>query len=257
MERNRSCTFGASWRDLRFCFFGVVMGQIKKMCKTCGKKKLAEDFYVSKAEKDGLYYCCKNCTKEYYQKNKERVREYYQKNKERNKERNKEKIRAYYQKNKEKIREYYQKNREKNKEKIREYYQKNKERIIKACREYKRKNRDKTRKHLCLRYRNCIEFRIKTRLCGRINRALHGRSKSAHTRELIGCSVSELMTHLELMFKDGMSWKNYGEWHIDHIRPCASFDLLDPEQQRICFNWKNLQPLWAIDNIIKSDRYAA
>ena len=50
-----------------------------------------------------------------------------------------------------------------------------------------------------------------------------------------------------------MTWQNYGDgWHIDHIHPCAAFDLTDPEQQKACFHWSNLQPLWAIDNFRKS-----
>ena len=73
--------------------------------------------------------------------------------------------------------------------------------------------------------------------------------------ELIGGSVLELMRHLEAMFKSGMSWDNYGKWHIDHIRPCASFDLTEPGQQMLCFNWKNLQPLWAVENLVKSSKY--
>lgn len=62
--------------------------------------------------------------------------------------------------------------------------------------------------------------------------------------------------HLESLFKTGMSWENYGPvWHVDHIKPCALFDLTDPEQQRICFHWTNLQPLFALDNMRKSDSY--
>lgn len=54
-----------------------------------------------------------------------------------------------------------------------------------------------------------------------------------------------------------MTWENYGfyTWHIDHIRPCASFDLSDPEQQKICFNYKNMQPLWAHENLSKHAKY--
>jgi len=71
---------------------------------------------------------------------------------------------------------------------------------------------------------------------------------------LCGCSTPELMLHLQSQFKEGMHWNNYGKWHIDHIRPCASFDLTDPEQQRQCFHYSNLQPLWAKENLSKGAR---
>lgn len=71
--------------------------------------------------------------------------------------------------------------------------------------------------------------------------------------ELIGCSPDELKKHLENQFQPGMTWDNHGlyGWHIDHIRPCASFDLTDPEQQKQCSHYTNLQPLWAQDNLDK------
>ena len=59
------------------------------------------------------------------------------------------------------------------------------------------------------------------------------------------------MLYLQGKFKEGMHWNNLGKWHIDHIRPCASFDLTDPEQQKQCFHYTNLQPLWAAENIRK------
>ncbi len=62
------------------------------------------------------------------------------------------------------------------------------------------------------------------------------------------------MMHIESKFVDGMSWENRSQWHIDHIRPCANFDLTDIEQQKICFHWSNLQPLWAKDNLRKGKR---
>ena len=74
---------------------------------------------------------------------------------------------------------------------------------------------------------------------------------------MIGCTIERLRNHLEAQFTDGMSWENYGKngWHVDHIRPCASFDLTDPEQQRQCFHYTNLQPLWATDNMRKSAKW--
>jgi|LakMenE01Jun11ns_1017448.scaffolds.fasta_scaffold9752060_1 hypothetical protein len=79
--------------------------------------------------------------------------------------------------------------------------------------------------------------------------------KSAKTLELLGCTVEQLQTFLEAEFTEGMTWENYGEWHIDHLRPCASFNLADPEEQKKCFHWTNLQPLWALDNIRKGDKW--
>jgi hypothetical protein len=92
------------------------------------------------------------------------------------------------------------------------------------------------------------------RLRHRVNQALKGYAKSAATLELLGCALEELRVHLEVRFVSGMTWDNYGQWHIDHIRPCASFDLTDPEQQRQCFHYTNLQPLWAADNLRKGAR---
>lgn len=75
---------------------------------------------------------------------------------------------------------------------------------------------------------------------------------------LLGCSSQQLREHLERQFLPGMTWDNYGKhgWHVDHVRPCASFDLTDPEQQHQCFHYTNLQPLWAADNIRKGAKVA-
>ena len=86
-----------------------------------------------------------------------------------------------------------------------------------------------------------------------------GLKKSERTMVLIGCSVDEFREHIESQFQDGMTWDNHGVngWHIDHVVPCAAFDLTDQEQQRVCFHFTNLQPLWAIDNLRKKDKIAA
>jgi hypothetical protein len=98
------------------------------------------------------------------------------------------------------------------------------------------------------------------RLRKRIGRAIRdyapGR-KGHNTATLIGCTVAELIAHLERQFLSGMSWENRRLWHIDHIKPCVSFDLSDPEQQRICFHYTNLRPLWAVENMKKHARILA
>lgn len=98
-------------------------------------------------------------------------------------------------------------------------------------------------------------FRIACALRSRVSSALNGTAKATSTLDLLGCSAQDLKTYLEVQFQPAMSWDNYGQWEIDHIRPCASFDLSEPEQQRLCFHYSNLQPLWKSQNRQKSDRY--
>ena len=97
---------------------------------------------------------------------------------------------------------------------------------------------------------------LENNIRSRLHQAMTGYRKSAKTLVLLGCSIPELKAHLERQFLPGMTWANRSAWHIDHIRPCSSFDLLDPEQQRCCFHFSNLQPLWAADNLRKSDKWA-
>jgi hypothetical protein len=80
--------------------------------------------------------------------------------------------------------------------------------------------------------------------------------KSQKVSELLGCSIQEAMNHIESQFKERMTWDNYGfyGWHIDHIIPCASFDLTDPEQQKKCFHYTNIQPLWGHENFSKGSK---
>lgn len=82
-----------------------------------------------------------------------------------------------------------------------------------------------------------------------------GGRKAIKTVEAIGCSIDFLKVHLESKFQAGMSWADRQSFHIDHIKPCALFDLTDPEQQKACFHYTNLQPLRPVDNIRKGARY--
>jgi hypothetical protein len=100
---------------------------------------------------------------------------------------------------------------------------------------------------------NKIANMFRSRLCTAIKKQLG--FKKVKSIELLGCSIPELMSHLQSKFYANMSWDNYGSyWHIDHIRPCASFNLQNEEEQQICFHYSNLQPLTAKDNIIKGAR---
>ena len=108
-------------------------------------------------------------------------------------------------------------------------------------------------------HETAVHAKIARNLRNRINLAVYGKNKSASTQELLGYTISKLSEHLEARFADGMTWQNHGRhgWHIDHIRPCASFDLTDPDQQRQCFHYSNLQPLWATDNLSKGSKAQA
>ena len=109
------------------------------------------------------------------------------------------------------------------------------------------------------RLQNDPQFKLHARLNTRISDVLkkQGVVKAAKTAELIDAEIADFKAYLSANWEEGMSWDNYGRdgWHVDHIRPCASFDLTDEEQQLACFNWRNLRPMWASENISKSDNY--
>jgi len=106
------------------------------------------------------------------------------------------------------------------------------------------------------RYATDLRYRVEKVLRSCFVQALRlGRgNKECSALGLIGCSTPELIRHIERQFNRGMSWDNYGEWEIDHIRPCASFDLTDTEEQKACFHFTNLRPIWRDANRSKSDR---
>ena len=97
------------------------------------------------------------------------------------------------------------------------------------------------------------EFKLLKTLRSRLSNAIKKKNgiKVDTTMNLTGCTITFLKGYLEAKFIDGMSWENHGEWHIDHIKPCCSFNLLDEGEQKLCFHYKNLQPLWGVDNLSK------
>ena len=98
-------------------------------------------------------------------------------------------------------------------------------------------------------------FRLSHNLRVRLKSAIKNNQKSGNTVELLGCSVSEFKLYLQSKFTPEMSWDNYGSyWEIDHILPCASFDLSNEKDQKTCFHWTNMQPLEKNENRVKSDR---
>jgi hypothetical protein len=171
---------------------------------------------------------------------------------------------SYYEENREKIISNVKARAEKNKDRIKAYqaiYRKehdkeNKEYQAKYRAMHIEKSREYSKSYQRERLKNDEAFRISRNIRARIRNAIHNNAKSKSSFELLGCTVDELKVHMEAQFKEGMTWANWGRfgWHMDHIIPCASFDLSDPEQQKACFHYTNLQPLWYWENQLKGKK---
>lgn len=147
---------------------------------------------------------------------------------------------------------WQQNNPEKYKECCRRYRQSH----LEKYREIDRKRRSQKTIYTRNRRKNNINFRLAGRLRSRMNAALRGKNKAFGTNRTLGCSIESFKIYLESKFEPGMSWNNYGRngWHIDHIMPCAIFDLTKPEHQKRCFHFSNMQPMWAQNNVRKGRR---
>lgn len=172
-------------------------------------------------------------------------RKYRDQNKEKIAERN----RKYQEQNKELIAESRRKHYEKNKGEIAEYYKQNKEKIA----EYRKQNKKKiAESNLKWRKANPEQVFIRNSL----NRCMDNfAGKRARAEKLIGYTYEQLHSHIESQFKDGMSWENRSEWHIDHIKPIKAFldeGITDP---KIINALDNLQPLWAHENLSKGAKH--
>ncbi len=111
------------------------------------------------------------------------------------------------------------------------------------------------RRRITRRYLKTPDGRLINNVRSRIAQALkRGYTKSASTLELVGCSINQFREHIENQFEQGMSWKNWSKWEIDHRVPLSSFNLADPEQQKLAFNYHNCRPMWKEANRQKSDK---
>lgn len=135
--------------------------------------------------------------------------------------------------------------RKRRKEPHKRYVARNQEKII----AYRKSEKVKERKRL--RYQSDINYRLSCLLRTRLTQSIIWSYKPENTLDLLGCSVDELKEHLENQFTNNMSWDNWGKWHIDHIKPCNQFDLSIKEDRLECFNFTNLRPLWAKDNLAR------
>lgn len=209
---------------------------IVKRCVKCGEPKELTEFHKNRRTVDGCYTYCKVCSlKDHsrdYRKNPDKKRAYN---------------RAYYLLNREKL-IVHQKTMYKNKKEIKSVYNKI----------YRMKNiekiRDYTNKYIKNKLKTNPLYRLNEYIRGNIRKSLkNGTKNRQHWEELVGFTLSQLKLHLEKNFSPGMTWDNYGEWHIDHIIPISAFNFETCKDLdfRKCWNLKNLQPLWAIENISK------
>jgi biotin operon repressor len=132
----------------------------------------------------------------------------------------------------------------------------------KSClKQYRKKNTGKMSKYMTEydKKRKKIDpnYKLRKTLRSRIGCAISRIKAKKHmnTMELTGCSINYLKKYFESLFEPGMTWKNHGEWHIDHIIPCSSWDLTKLQNQQVCFNYRNLQPLWEMENLEKHAKY--
>lgn len=166
---------------------------------------------------------------------------------------NKDYYKTYYAENSNKWKNYYEENKTDLKTKSKLYYEVNSE-ILKSKRtskltdEYRKYQNTYTKTKRSLD----INYRLRHNLRARLTRAIKNAQKSGSAIKDMGCSIEELKTHLESKFQNKMTWDNYGEWEIDHIKPLSSFDLSKREELLKACNFNNLQPLWKADHSIKT-----
>lgn len=207
---------------------------MKKICSKCGEEKYLSEFNKDKYMKDGHTSQCKECRRNY--------------------------LKEYNKSEAGKKRDERYRKTDKRKQYIKEYYEdeENIERRKAWSREYIKQPwvRKKRTDYMRERRRTDELFNLRCRVSSYISSSIRGKnSKNDSSIEILGCDMEFYKQYLEERFQDGMSWDNYGEWHIDHIRPIASFDLSKDDEMRQCFHYTNTQPLWAEENLSKGNKY--
>ena len=197
-----------------------------KKCNKCNIEKPKTEFHKQHTAKDGYRNVCKVCICE--------QQKIYLKN-------NRDSILAKKKKYREsvegkKVRKDYRKN----------YYDENKELENKRSNEWNKNNREIMRvynnEYSKAYYKKYPHLRAWRRILHNSLRKL-GQSKGTHTIDLLGYSAVDLQNHITLLFTEGMTWDNYGEWHIDHIKPISSFDSDTP--MNVVNALSNLRPMWS------------
>jgi hypothetical protein len=240
-ERKRGKEYRAAIRAPK-----EIFPQNIKRCSKCKEILSLENFHTDNEAKDKLTSQCKLCrnhnTKKWRIENTEHV---------------KNTNAAWRSKNKEHLKEYSKKWFESNPDYRPEYIKENYDYHRQSCKKWRIKNRDKIKEKMRYKSKYDISFILRSRLRRRLRSALKNNHKVGSAVRDLGCSIENLKSYIEQKFYphletgEQMTWDNYGKWHIDHIRPLASFDLSDRCQFLEACHYTNLQPLWAEDNLKK------
>lgn len=244
---NRTCCVCKQSKDLASCF---PRNRSKKLGRSYDCKECRRIDWRTRYQANTVFYLKKN--REYRRNNPETVKKFK---------------RAWEKANPEKMRAMLQRQRIKHRERInhaaRRFYHESR-----AARPeyYKQKDREKRvrlrewrAKYVRDRRANDVEFRLRGNLRALIKNSIKfssGITGSARVTDLLGCSIGDFRIYFESLFEPGMTWQDFmeGRIHIDHIMPCAIFDLTKPEHQKRCNHFSNLQPMWASENIRKSNK---
>ena len=222
-----------------------------KKCTKCGRELPLDQFYRRKFKSGNVGYQphCINCVKE--------AGAEWKKN---NPDKAKESRARWRKNNPEKEKAARDKRRHANPDKYRaesaKWRKNNPERHRAANAKWRKENLDYKAQYEHTRRTTRLELKIENNIRSAMARALTNGVKAARTEGLLGCSIEDLRKHLERLFQPGMTWDSYGRygWHIDHIIPLSYFNLIEPEQQKRAWHYTNLQPLWAVENLKKSNK---
>lgn len=233
-----------------------------KKCRNCRRVFPVSEFGPSTRSADGLHTCCLPCAEELRKK----AKEYYHTNHKARNEKNKKQLARYHSdpEFKERV------NKTRNKNTLKQYHadpefkkRANETRTKNILKQYhadpefkKRVNKTRT-KNILNQYHADPAFRLNNNISSQIRQSLHDGKEGKSWEKLVGYSLSELMQHLESLFEDGMTWENYGDWHIDHSTPVSwfNFDSVDDADFSECWSLENLQPMWGEENIEKSNKF--
>lgn len=217
---------------------------MEKQCTKCNTSLPVSEFRKGRV----CISCERKHHKDLYEKNKEqrllKAQQY--------REQNADKISSYH-------RQRYVENSEALINKSKDYYNKNRDKRLAKVTEYRNKNRELiNQKRRSKQYHLSPTAKVKASLHNRLNKIVRYKGLRLHNRavKFLGCTVNDLIQHLESKFLPTMTWENHGKvWHIDHVIPCAHFDLTKEEDQLKCFHYSNLQPLFATTTTIDGTTY--